>query len=87
MIREEVVLRHAELIMPPGKKGQSQMTSAQVAKTKKIANRRIVVEQAIRRLKIFRFLRTEIPISSINLLDDCLIICCAMSNLMVPIMK
>ena len=87
LIREEVVLRHAELIMPPGKKGQSQMTSAQVAKTKKIANRRIVVEQAIRRLKTFRILQTEIPISSINLLDDCLIICCATSNLMVPIMK
>ena len=38
LIREEVLFAGAELIMPPGKKGQSQMTSLQILKTKKIAN-------------------------------------------------
>ena len=38
LIHEEVLFAGAELIMPPGKKGQSQMTSLQILKTKKIAN-------------------------------------------------
>ena len=38
LICEEALLAGAELIMPPRKKGQSQMTSLQISRTKEIAN-------------------------------------------------
>ena len=38
LIYEEVLLVGAELIMPSRKKGQSQMTSLQISRTKEIAN-------------------------------------------------
>ena len=87
LICEEVFLAGAELIMPPRKKGRSQMTSLQISRTKEIANRRIVVKQSKCRLKNFRFLQTEISIFCVNLVDGILIICCAMFNLVVPILN
>ena len=45
------------------------MFSAEIPKTKNIANRRIV-EQIIGRLKQFNLLGNEVPITSLHLLDD-----------------
>lgn len=87
LIRDALLLCQADLLMPPGKRGQDQMTTEQVSVTKQIANRRIVVEQSIRRMKTFRILKYELPISVLGLLDDIIIICAAISNLMQPIAK
>ena len=38
------------------------MLPSEVTKTNKIAKTRIVVEQVIRRLKVFRFIANEVPI-------------------------
>ncbi|KAI8498029.1 hypothetical protein Bbelb_239730 [Branchiostoma belcheri] len=37
-IAEDVALRHAHLLIPPGRRGTQQMTQAQILKTKQIAN-------------------------------------------------
>ena len=52
-IAEDLLLQHAKLHIPPGKRGQEQFSKSEVKKTKEIANLRIYVEQAIRRLKHF----------------------------------
>lgn len=86
-ISEDLMLRRAELFIPPGKRGQEQFTKAEVQKTKKIANLRIFVEQAIRRMKTFRLIKNELPISLIGNLDNIVIICAALCNLYMPLCK
>ena len=49
--------------VPPEIKRTTQVTLAQLSKTSLIAKVRILKEQAIRRLKTFRILYDEIPIS------------------------
>lgn len=73
------------LVVPPGRRGQSQMPTAAVQKTKKVANLRILVEQVIRRLKSFKFLKNEVTLSAAGLIDETLIVCAALCNLMPPV--
>ena len=63
------------------------MPAKDVIKTKQIANRRIRVEQVIRRIKSFNMLKYEVPISLLHILDEVFIISCAICNLMSPISK
>lgn len=63
------------------------MSAAAVKKTKLIANRRILVEQVIRRLKTFRILKNELPISALHHIDDVIHVCAALTNLKEPIYK
>lgn len=53
-IAQDLALLQAQLLIPPGRRGTTQFTKDEVRKTKQIANRRIYVEQAIRRMKCFR---------------------------------
>ena len=61
------------------------MSSDDVAVTSKVANVRIFVEKAIARVKWFRILSTEITMLELPLVDDILIICCALVNLLPPL--
>ena len=63
------------------------MTEADVNKTKRVANRRIVVEQAIRRLKTYKMLQNEVPITLVHMLDDVICIVGGLCNLKMPINK
>ena len=80
-IAEDLLVRHCQLYIPPGKRGQEQMSKAEVNKTKEIANLRIFVEQAIRRLKTFRIIKHEVPIVLVDKIDDIVTICAALCNL------
>ena len=84
-IAEECAVRHITHYVPPGKRGASQMSSVEVAKTNRIARLTILVEQVIRRMKRFRTLSSEIPITMIPHIDDILVICAALSNMKQPI--
>ena len=84
-IREELALRHCHLLIPPGRRGVTQMSSDEVRKTKEIANRRIYVEQAIRRLKCFRILRYEVPLTLLSHVDDIMKIVGGICNLYPPL--
>jgi hypothetical protein len=86
-IREDVLLRHASLQIPPPSKGKDQMAASDVAKTKEIANARIHVERAIGRIKWFRLLSGTVPITLVPLIDDILIICSALCNLLPPLVS
>ena len=84
-INDLVTLKRAEVVIPPGRNGACQMSKKDIQKTKDIANRRIRVEQVIRRLKCFNILKYEVPITLLHVLDDIFILCCALCNLLPPI--
>ena len=84
-IASDCEARLISLDIPPGKRGALQLTAAACQKTKRIANQRILVEQVIRRLKTFRILQTELPITLVPLADDIVAVCAALSNLKKPI--
>ena len=86
-IAEDLLLHRADLFIPPGKRGQEQFRKADVQKTNTIANLRIFVEQAIRRLKTFRTIKNELPISLIGNLDSIVIVCATLRNLYKPLGK
>ena len=46
-IRDKLLLRFADLLLPPGKRGKLQMSAAEVTRTRHIANRRIVVSKQL----------------------------------------
>ena len=77
--------RCIELIIPPRKLGQNQMLPEAVKKTNSKAKMRILVEQVIRQLKIFKILANKVPISVILQLNDIVIVCSALTNLRKPI--
>ena len=88
-VEEEILMAGAELVMPPAAKGKAQMTSKDIAKTKRVANVRIHVERVIQKLKTFSILSKVIPIASICTggFDDVLTVCCAIINMQTSIVK
>lgn len=84
-IKEDLMVVQARLAIPPSTCGKLSMPSGDVLETSKIANVRIYVEQAIGRLKTFRFLKNEIPISCLPVCDDIVVVCCAACNLLDPL--
>ncbi|XP_061173256.1 uncharacterized protein LOC133182425 [Saccostrea echinata] len=84
-IREELTLLRAELLIPPGRRGVSQMSASDVSKTKAIANRRIHVEQAIRRMKQFHIIKNEMPITLLHHIDDTVKVIAGICNLYPPL--
>lgn len=81
-IKEDVLKCMATLEIPPPSSGLEQMTTNDVKKTKRIANARIHVERAICRIKWFGILQNVMPITLLPLVDDILIVCAALCNLL-----
>ena len=86
-ISDLLALKHADIVIPPGRRGAFQMHNKDVKKTKNIANRRIRVEQVIRRIKSFNMLKYEVPIKLLHVLDEVFIVSCAICNMMPPISR
>ena len=84
-ISDELAARSVSLHIPPGKRGTAQMLLPNVTKTKRIANIRILVEQVIRRIKTFRIVKYEMPISVVPLANKILNVVAALVNLQNPI--
>lgn len=80
-IQEELLHRYCRLVIPPGKRAKSQMTESECLKTKTIANLRIHIERAINRIKYFRILKSVLPISMLQHVDDIVKSCAAICNL------
>lgn len=80
-IREELLFHFCDLVVPPGARLKSQLTSLEVKKTKEIANLRIHVERAINRIKTYRILKGTLPITMIQYIDDIVLTCAALCNL------
>ena len=60
------------------------MTPAEVSKTSAIAKVRILVEQIIRRIKTFKILANELPMSLLENVDDIMLVCAALCNFKEP---
>jgi hypothetical protein len=86
-IKEDLNRLQAKLAVPPHTKAKRPLTEVQVRATSQVANVRIYVEQAIRRIKVFRILGMEIPLSVSPLLDDIVIVCSALTNMDDPLCK
>ena len=84
-IKTDLAWKLCKLCIPPSASKNSQMTAADVELTSSIANVRIYVEQAIKRLKDFRILSNDYPMLQLPLIDDVLITCCALVNLLPPL--
>ena len=86
-IAEMLAFYQCSLAIPPSKCGELQMSKEQVKNTSRIANARIYVEQAMKRLKDYHILSNEIPVTLISLADDIVKVCAALSNLQEPLCK
>ena len=72
-------------IVPPGRRGATQMIPANVNKISFRLKVCILAEQDIRCLKTFRILATKMPISTIEQFVDMLTICDVLCNFKEPI--
>ena len=78
-IKEELLLRFCRLKIAQGVPMKSQMNSADLKKTKDVANLRIHVEPAINRIKNFRILKSTLPFSLLQHINDILLdMCCSL---------
>ena len=86
-IKEGLMMFQASLAIPPSTKGKQQMLPTDVKDTSRIANVRIYVQQAIGRMKHYKILRDELPITCLPLCDDIVITCSALCNLLLPLVR
>ena len=86
-IVDDCAARRMYVQLPPGLRGQAQMSVAANIKMSRVANLRILVDQVIRRLKSFQIIKNTVPVTLIFSLDKILIVCAALSNLKEPIYR
>ena len=73
-IKTDLTMKRCFLAIPPSAAGRTQMSSRDVKETSRVANLRIYVEKAIARIKCFAFLRNEISLLELPLVDDIVIL-------------
>ena len=86
-IDSELRLRHATLNIPSFTKGHKQLPESNVVKSCRIASVRIHVERCIDRVKNFRLLKFTLPNSINSQLDDIMIVCAGLCNLLPPLIR
>ena len=86
-IKDLLAYHQCTLTVPPSTVSSMQMSQDDVKKTCKIANVRIFVEKAIRRIKEYRLLKLELPILQLPLVDEIVTICAAFTNLKNPLLE
>lgn len=84
-IHDTLAFWQCSLTIPPSKHRNLQMTSSNVKSTSKIANVRIYVEQAIKRMKVFHIIQNELSVNLLPLVDDIVVSICALTNLLPPL--
>ena len=80
-IAEELASCGATLKIPHFTKGKIQMSGKEVDASRKISNVRIHVERVIGRLRKFRILQSNVPMTQFKLLNDVMIIIAGLVNL------
>ena len=86
-IKEDLLMRGAELYIPPAARGTEQFDKCSAKKTKQVANLRIHVERAINRIKNFHILKNVLPISLVPLADEINVVTAALCNLQNPLVR
>ena len=78
-INYDVLLRGANLNIPPFVKDCQQLSKKDVILTRQIASLRIHIERAIGRIKQYHILSSVVPLTLVNSSDSIWGICCALS--------
>lgn len=86
-IHDVLSFYQCSLAIPPSKHTNLQMRTKDIHITSKIANVRIYVEQAIKRMKDYRILSCEMQIITFPIIDDIVTVCAALTNLLPPLCK
>ncbi|KAK1883948.1 52 kDa repressor of the inhibitor of the protein kinase [Dissostichus eleginoides] len=81
LIRDELAAYGATLRIPHFTKGKKQLSAQEVDTSRQLSRVRIHVERVIGRWKNFKILQTVIPLSQVDILDDVVIVCGALTNL------
>lgn len=87
LIEDDLKQYGVKLNIPAFLKGRDQLTSAEVKESQTIASVRIHVERAIQRLKRFKILRNEIPLTLHGSVNQIWTVCCLLCNLMTPLIQ
>ena len=87
VVQDLLLSKQVKVYMPPFTKGQPQFTKGKVRQGQAIAKARIHVERAIQRVKRFRIFNSVIPLTMADILDDIVIVCSALTNLMAPLIR
>ena len=80
-ITEELMMKYCTLSVPSGAEIKSQITNSEARKTKNIANLRIHVERAIKRIKSYRILKSVLPLIVLQSCDNIIRTCARQWNL------
>uniref|UniRef100_A0A8C6UET7 DDE Tnp4 domain-containing protein n=1 Tax=Neogobius melanostomus TaxID=47308 RepID=A0A8C6UET7_9GOBI len=82
LIRDELAAHGATLRIPHFTKGKKQLSANEVDTSRQLSRVRIHVERVIGRWKSFKILQTVIPVSQVTMLDDIVVVCGALTNLL-----
>ena len=86
-ISEELKPLGVSLNIPPFLDGRKQFTKAEVKEGQTIARVRIHVERAIQRIKRFKILRNEIPLTLHGSVNQIWTVCCMLCNFLPPLIN
>ena len=75
------------LNIPPFAASNSQMSSGEVAETRKIASHRVHVERAINRIKNFKFLSRRVKLCDFSSINQIWTVCAYLTIFMEPLVK
>ncbi|XP_034022007.1 uncharacterized protein LOC117506603 isoform X1 [Thalassophryne amazonica] len=81
LIRDELAAHEASLHIPHFTKGKKQLSANEVDTSRQLSRVWIHVERVIGRWKNFKILQTVIPLSQVHMLDDIVVVCGALINL------
>ena len=79
--KEELAAVGATLKIPHFTKGKSQLSGKEVDTLRQLSNVRIHVERVIGQIKKIRMLQNIVPLTQMDLLDEIMVIVCAIINL------
>ena len=85
LIAKEVEELGLKLWIPPFAASGTQMQPSDVAKTKKIARHRVVVENAIGRAKKFKIIDQKVDMALFPSINQIFFVCCFLTNFMCPL--
>lgn len=81
LIHDELAAYGATLRIPSFTKGKKQLSAQEVDTSRQLSRVRIHVECVIGRWKNFKILQIVIPVSQVDMLDDVVTVCAALTNL------
>ena len=86
-IQNELDPLNVRLSIPSFLGGRSQLTTDEVKESQTIASVRIHVERAIQRVKKFRIIRNEIPLTLHGSVNQIWTVCCLLCNFLPPLIQ